>query len=195
MEEHDTLVVQVESGAQEALDKRNEGEEPLVIEQDELQAKLDAVKAQIEENRVHKEKLIAVIADCHEMKQLPPERKGSSYLRENLKQTLMEVKEEVIMADSFLQRTKASKAEGQRDKVMLIHEITALKTVSIVDNDVNYHFLHRVRQRHQHQRVQTWLQQLIPHSLLFAIRIISFPILLLLIVNKLSHHNCFAPKN
>ena len=34
VEEHDTLVVQVESGAQEALNKRNEGEEPLVNEQD-----------------------------------------------------------------------------------------------------------------------------------------------------------------
>ena len=34
VEEHDTLVVQVESGAQEALDKRNKGEEPLVNEQD-----------------------------------------------------------------------------------------------------------------------------------------------------------------
>ena len=35
VKEHDTLVVQVEIGTQEALDKRNEGEEPLVmIEQD-----------------------------------------------------------------------------------------------------------------------------------------------------------------
>ena len=50
MEEHDSLVVQVESGAQEALDKRNEGEGPLVVEQYESQAKLDAVKAQIQKN-------------------------------------------------------------------------------------------------------------------------------------------------
>ena len=75
MEEHDTLVVQVVSGAQEALDKRNKGEEPLVIEQDQLEAKLDAVKAQIGENRVHKEKLMAVIANCQKLKQLPPARK------------------------------------------------------------------------------------------------------------------------
>ena len=43
VKKHDTLVVKVESGAQEALGKRNEGEEPLVIEEDQLQARLNAV--------------------------------------------------------------------------------------------------------------------------------------------------------
>ena len=65
----------MESGAQEALDKRNEGEEPLVIERDQLQAKLDAVVAQIEENRVYKEKLMEVISECQRMKQMPSEKK------------------------------------------------------------------------------------------------------------------------
>ena len=69
MEEHETLVVQVESGAQEALNKRNKGEEPLVIERNQLKVKLDAVVAQIKENRVHQEKLMAVIANCEKMKQ------------------------------------------------------------------------------------------------------------------------------
>ena len=130
VEEHDTLVVQVESGAQEALDKRIKGEEPLVIERDQLRTKLDAVVAQIEENQIAKEKLMAVIATCQEMKQLLPERKGSSFIRENLKQTLKEVKEEVKMADSFLKRT-TSKAEAQQDEVIfiqlhsiLLHSIT-----------------------------------------------------------------------
>ena len=117
-EKHDTLVVQVESGAQEALDKRNEGEEPLLIEEDQLQAKLGAVKAQIQENKVHKEKLMAVIANCQQMKQLPPERKGSSFLRENLKQTLKEVTEEVEQADSFLKLTKAF---IRHDELIIFH--------------------------------------------------------------------------
>ena len=81
----------MESGAQEALGKRYEGEEPLVIEEDQLQAKLDsvkaqnkknqfqatlgAVKAQIKENRFDKQKLMEVIANCQKMKQLPPEKK------------------------------------------------------------------------------------------------------------------------
>ena len=105
MEEHDTLVVQVESGAQEALDKRNEGEEPLVIEEDQLQAKLDAVKAQIKENRVHKEKLLVVIANCQKMKQLPAASKATKSLWKNLKRMQKEMKEEVEQADNFLKRT------------------------------------------------------------------------------------------
>ena len=77
MEEHDTLVVQVKSGAQEALDKRNRGEEPLVIELDQLKVKWDAVMAQVNVNRVHKEKLMAIIANCEKMKQLPIPNKVS----------------------------------------------------------------------------------------------------------------------
>ena len=45
IEEHDRmLVVQVKSKAQEALSKREKGEKPLVTEQDQLKAKLNAVK-------------------------------------------------------------------------------------------------------------------------------------------------------
>ena len=116
MKEHDTLVVQVESGAQEALDKRNKGEEPLVIEEDQLQARLNAVKAQIQENKVHKEKLVAVIANCQKMKQLPPARKTMGFILENLKENLKEVKNELKLADSFLKRT-TSKAVGRLDEV------------------------------------------------------------------------------
>ena len=54
---------------------------------------------------------MAVIATCREMKQPPAERKGSSFIRHNLKQTLKEVKEVVKIADSFFKRT-TSKAEG-----------------------------------------------------------------------------------
>ena len=74
----------MECGAQEALDKRNKGEEPLLIEEDQLLSKLEAVLAQIEENKVHKKKLEAVIANCHRMKQLPPGNKATSFVRENL---------------------------------------------------------------------------------------------------------------
>ena len=104
VEEHDTLVVQVESGAQEALDKRNKGEEPLLIERDHLQAKLDVVKAQIEENRVYKEKLMQVISECHRMKQMPSEKKVSAFIQKHLKKKLDEVKVEVNLANKFLQQ-------------------------------------------------------------------------------------------
>ena len=59
----------MESGAQEALDKRNRGEGPLVVELDQLKVKWDAAVAHlIEENKVAKEKLRAVITDCQKMK-------------------------------------------------------------------------------------------------------------------------------
>ena len=61
MEEHDALVVQVESGAQEAIGKREEGERPLVVERDQLRTRLNVVEAQIEEKQVAKEKLRSLI--------------------------------------------------------------------------------------------------------------------------------------
>ena len=68
VEEHETLVVKVDSGAKEALDKRIKGERPLVVERDQLKTRLIVVEAQIEENHVAKEKLCVVIANCKEMK-------------------------------------------------------------------------------------------------------------------------------
>ena len=106
----------MESGAQEALDKRNEGEGPLVVEQYESQAKLDAVKAQIQENKVHQEKL----KNYQKMKQLHPERKGSSYLRDNLKQNLKKVKEEVKLAKEFLKRTTKKPVVRANDLFFII---------------------------------------------------------------------------
>ena len=72
MEECDGLVVQLDSGAQEAIGKREEGEILLVVKRDQLRTRLNAVEAQIEENRVAKEKLLAVVADRQKMKLLPP---------------------------------------------------------------------------------------------------------------------------
>ena len=118
VEEHDTLVVQVESGAQEALDKRNEGEEPLLIEEDQLQAKLDAVNAKIKENKVHKEKLMAVIANCEKMRTLSPATKVMVSIRQNLKKTLKEVNEELKMANEFFKRA-TTKVAGR------VHEVNS----------------------------------------------------------------------
>ena len=119
VEEHDTLVVQVESGAQEALDQRNEGEEPLVIARDQLKSKWDAVVAQIEENRVHKEKLMAVITYCQKMKELPPSSKVAVSIRQTLEENLKEVKEELKLAGVFLKRTTIS-VVGQLVKVTFL---------------------------------------------------------------------------
>ena len=99
-EEHNNLVVQMVSGAQDAIDKWNKGE-------DELQAKLDAVVAQIEESKVHKEKLQAMINKCQEMKSLPLAEKFTKYMSKHLEETAKEMKEEINLADNFHNRTVA----------------------------------------------------------------------------------------
>ena len=82
-----------------------------------MQAKLDAVKAQIKENRIHKEKLLAVIANCQKMKQLPAASKATKSLWKNLKRMQKEMKEEVEQADNFLKRT-TTKIVGRVDEVI-----------------------------------------------------------------------------
>ena len=127
-EEHDTLVVQVESGAQDALNKRNEGEEPLVIEQNQLKVKLDAVMTKIRVNRFHKEKLMAVIANCQKMKQISSASKSMAFIRKNLEKNLKEMKEEIKRANDFLKRT-TTQAVNRRDKVHLIVSLLQVKHV------------------------------------------------------------------
>ena len=109
----------MESGAQDALNKRNEGEEPLVIEQNQLKVKLDAVVTKIRVNRFHKEKLMAVIANCQKMKLFSAARKAMPFIRENLEKKVKEVKKEVKVADDFLKRAK-TKVVGRVDDVILV---------------------------------------------------------------------------
>ena len=84
-----------------------------------MQAKLDAVKVQIEDNRVHKEKLMAVIANCQKMKLFSAARKAMPFIRENLEKKMKEVKKEVKMADDFLKRA-TNKVVGRVDDVILV---------------------------------------------------------------------------
>ena len=46
-----------------------------MVKRDQLRTRLNAVEARIEENRVAKEKLLSVVADCQKMKLLPPASK------------------------------------------------------------------------------------------------------------------------
>ena len=66
---------------------------------------MDAVKAQIDENRVHKTKLMEVVAKCKKIKLLPAARKATVFIRTNLEKNLKEVKEELKLANDFLKRT------------------------------------------------------------------------------------------
>ena len=162
----------MESGAQEALHKRNEGEGPLVIEEDQLEAKLVsekaqnkkkqfqatlfAIKAQIKENGVHKQKLMEVISNCQKMKQLPPEKKVAVLIRKSLKKTLKEVKNEVKLANDFLNRVKSRSVE-RGGEVILFHLII-IKTI-IVHLEFTYKFI-AVCERDEKQNLLSVLMQL-----------------------------------
>ena len=77
---------------------------PLVVEQTQLRTRLIAVEALIEENQVAKEKLRSLVAHCQEIKQLPPGSKATVSIRRNLEKRLKEVREEIQLADQFLNR-------------------------------------------------------------------------------------------
>ena len=98
VQEVNTVISEIESEAQESLEKRGKGEKPLVIKRDKLKAKLSAVEAQLQRNEASKLKLRAIIVSCNEMKLLPPANKVSSFVRKNLDQKLKEVKEEMKLA-------------------------------------------------------------------------------------------------
>ena len=119
VEEHDMLVDQVESKAEDVIGKREEGERPLVAERDQLKTRLNTVEAQIEENQISKEKLRSVINACKEMKQLPPFRKSSVFIRKTLIKKLKEVKEELKVANNFLSRSNTHQRVGHLREVFL----------------------------------------------------------------------------
>ena len=111
------MVVEVKSRAQEAIGKREEGEKPLVVEQDHLRTRLIVVEAQIEKNQVAKGKLIklklVVVVHFKGMQLLPPVSKTTEFMRKNLEKKLKEVKEEVQLAEQFLRRIIPPAAVGQ----------------------------------------------------------------------------------
>ena len=92
----------MESKAQGTLKKRDKEERTLVVEQDQLKAKLKTVEAQIEENQVCKEQLLAIVAICKKIKLLPGARKATVFVSKNVEQKLKEMTEEAKIADQFL---------------------------------------------------------------------------------------------
>ena len=64
--------------------------------------KLKAVEVKIEEGQGLRQKLIAIVANCEKMKQLPPESKATVFMRTNLRQAIADTKEEVDKAKEFV---------------------------------------------------------------------------------------------
>lgn len=82
--------------------------------------RLNAVKAQMEENQVANEKLQAVIENCQKMKRLPPANKATESMWNNiLKQMQKDVKEEVLLADKFLKQSNNIQLVDQHVNVFI----------------------------------------------------------------------------
>ena len=76
----------------------------LLVEKQNLEAKLKFTEAQIQENRCGKQKLQTVLLMIEELKQLPPYLKASQPAIALVKQLHQDVKEENLKADQMLQR-------------------------------------------------------------------------------------------
>ena len=57
-----------------------------------LSAKSADGSAKMEEGEGHRQKLLEIVANCEELKQLPPTNKATVFMRKNLIQTITELK-------------------------------------------------------------------------------------------------------
>lgn len=85
---------------QAVIDDRILGEGPLVVERDELKAKFNTAKAQLEENNLKKEKLCAMAVKCMETKL--PVGEATEFMWKNLDEMLKEVEKEKKLSSTFL---------------------------------------------------------------------------------------------
>ena len=76
----------------------------LLVEKQNLEAKLKFTEAQIQENRCGMQKLQTLLLMIEELKQLPPYLKASQPAIALVKQLHQDVKEENLKADQILQR-------------------------------------------------------------------------------------------
>ena len=101
MEFNDWLV-EWETDANQGIGKVDHGQGHLVHEKEQLMAKLKAVEVKMEEGKGLRQKLVEIVANCEEMKQLPPESKATVFMRKNLRQAIADTKEEVQKAEEFV---------------------------------------------------------------------------------------------
>jgi hypothetical protein len=66
-------------------------------------------------------KLVAIVANCEEMKQLPPWSKATVFMRKNLRQAIVDTKQEVEKVDESVNRLGIVTKEKKRknDEVLL----------------------------------------------------------------------------
>ena len=94
VQEFDGWLVELENGAHRGIGEVELGQEHLELKITQFQAKM-------EEGEGHRQKLLEIVANCEEMKQLPPLSKATVFMRKNLMQTFTELKQQVKKADGF----------------------------------------------------------------------------------------------
>lgn len=110
-------LVELETEAHQGLEKVDQGHGNLVLKKDQLQADLKAVEVLIEESQGFYQKLREIVANCEEMKVLPPACKATVLMRKNLKQAIADMKLEVQKALVFADnRICAIPAEAIREE-------------------------------------------------------------------------------
>jgi len=127
--EFDTWLVELQTEAYQGLEDVDGGHGNLELKreqlqklQEQLQASLKAVEVEIEESEGFRQKLCEIVANCEEMKMLPPTSKASVFMRKNLRQAIADMKQEVQKALVFaLNRIRAIPEDkrGQPDEVLV----------------------------------------------------------------------------
>ena len=122
VEEFNGWLVEWETDANQGIGKVDHGQGHLGQEKEQLIVKLKAVEVKKEEGQRLRQKLVEIVANCEEVKQLPPESKATVFMRKNLRQTISDTKQEVQIADEFVNGLGIVTKEKKRknDEVLLI---------------------------------------------------------------------------
>ena len=101
VEEFDDWLRKAESGVNEADNKLNQGWADLLLEKKKQDTKLKV--ALLEEAVKGKKRLQLLSATCEKMRLLPAESKATVFMRNNLKQVMKVVKNEMKEDEEFLE--------------------------------------------------------------------------------------------
>ena len=102
VEEFNGWLVEWETGTHQGIRNVDHGQGHLGQEKEQLMVKLKAVEVKMEEGERLLKKLREIMANCEEMKQLPPESKAAVFMRTNLRQAIADTKQEVKKAKEFV---------------------------------------------------------------------------------------------
>ena len=94
VKEFDVWLVELKTGAHQGIEKVDHG-------QGHLEQKMKQLQTKMEEGEGHRQKLLEIVANCEEMKQLAPLSKATVFMRKNLMQTFSELKQQVKNAEGF----------------------------------------------------------------------------------------------